>query len=56
MGIKDGFMQLDVLRKLPKDLTEPTFCGAFVSLICTLTMIILGVAEITNYLNPAVSS
>ena len=49
-------MQLDVLRKLPKDLTEPTFCGALVSLVCTLIMFLLGVSEIKTYLNPEVSS
>ena len=23
-----GFLKLDFFRKIPKDLTEPTFCGA----------------------------
>lgn len=26
--MKQSFMQLDIFRKMPKDLTEPTFCGA----------------------------
>ena len=27
--MKQSFVRLDIFRKLPKDLTEPTFCGAF---------------------------
>lgn len=23
------FAKMDIFRKMPKDLTEPTFCGAF---------------------------
>jgi len=26
--MKQTFVRLDIFRKLPKDLTEPTFCGA----------------------------
>jgi len=26
--MKDSVLKLDIFRKLPKDLTEPTFCGA----------------------------
>lgn len=28
MSFKNSFVKLDVFRKMPKDLTEPTFCGA----------------------------
>lgn len=28
MPFKDSFVRLDVFRKMPKDLTEPTFFGA----------------------------
>jgi hypothetical protein len=28
MSFKDSFIRFDVFRKMPKDLTEPTFCGA----------------------------
>lgn len=28
MSFKESFMRFDVFRKMPKDLTEPTFCGA----------------------------
>jgi hypothetical protein len=49
-------MQLDALRKLPKDLTEPTFCGAIVSLICTCVLTILSATEVRNYLWPDVHS
>ena len=36
---------LDVYRKLPSDLTEPTISGAMVSVFSTLIMIILFVSE-----------
>lgn len=48
--------KLDIFRKLPKDLTEPTFCGALVSVVCTFIMIFLGVSEIHKYLVPDVTS
>ena len=35
---------------MPRDLTEPTFCGAIVSIICTLILISLTIFEIQNYL------
>lgn len=28
MSIGGALLRLDIFRKLPKDLTEPTFCGA----------------------------
>lgn len=28
MSLKDSIARFDVFRKMPKDLTEPTFCGA----------------------------
>lgn len=28
MSFKNSFMRFDVFRKMPKDLTEPTFFGA----------------------------
>ena len=35
---------------MPKDLTEPTFCGAIVSVICTIVLLGLSIFEIQNYL------
>ena len=28
MPFKDSFVRMDIFRKMPKDLTEPTFFGA----------------------------
>jgi len=51
-----ALLKLDVFRKLPKDLTEPTFCGAVVSVICTVALVLLSITEIRTYLSPATSS
>lgn len=47
MAFKGLFMRLDVFRKLPKDLTEPTFCGAIVSVACTAFIFALLFSEVT---------
>ena len=36
---------------MPRDLTEPTFCGALVSIICTFVLISLSIYEIQSYVN-----
>jgi hypothetical protein len=35
---------------MPRDLTEPTFCGAVVSIVCTIVLIGLASFEIQNYM------
>ena len=35
MSLKNNFMRFDVFRKMPKDLTEPTFFGAIGTLLYT---------------------
>jgi len=47
---------LDVFRSLPKDLTEPTYCGGLISLICTGVIVVLGVQETTTYIRSSTSS
>jgi hypothetical protein len=42
--------KFDIFRKMPRDLTEPTFCGALVSIICTFVLVGLGIFEIQSYL------
>ena len=53
---------MDIFRKLPKDLTEPTFCGALgkyktsiiiniVSFACTVVLIMLCMAEVGRYMS-----
>ena len=51
-----AFLNLDVFRKLPKDLSEPTFCGALVSVICAAVLVLLTVTEVHTYLKPQTSS
>jgi hypothetical protein len=61
----NSFKWLDIFRKLPKDLTEPTFCGALgnlkiidllVSIACTVMITFLGFSEIKNYVSCETSS
>ena len=58
--MKQSFVRLDIFRKLPKDLTEPTFCGALgnfisyfkfvlVSFACTIVLSLLCISEIGRY-------
>ena len=35
---------------MPRDLTEPTFCGAVVSILCTILLVGLTAFEIQNYM------
>ena len=45
-----SFKKFDIFRKMPRDLTEPTFCGAIVSIICTFVLVSLTIFEIQSYL------
>ena len=47
-----AFLKLDVFRKLPKDLSEPTFCGAVVSVVCAVVLVLLSITEVHNYMKP----
>lgn len=60
--MKYSLLKLDVFRKMPKDLTEPTFCGAvgkksiceiilsnIVSMMCTGLLILLCSTELEKY-------
>ena len=51
-----SFKNFDIFRKMPKDLTEPTFCGAIVSVVCTFFLISLSVFEISKYINASSSA
>jgi hypothetical protein len=52
----DVFMKLDIFRKLPRDLTEPTFCGALVSIVCSVVLVLLGISEVKTYMSNETSS
>jgi hypothetical protein len=43
-------VKLDIFRKMPKDLTEPTFCGALVSFVCTIVLGTLILTEVSRFL------
>ena len=49
-------MRLDIYRRLPKDLTEPTFCGAFLSVLCTLFLACLCLSEVSRYLQVGIQT
>jgi hypothetical protein len=66
-----GFAKLDFFRKMPKDLTEPTFCGAIgkhldtlgystlyniVSTVCTVIIGVLCFTEIMRYFSVDIKS
>ena len=44
-GVKGKLRQLDIYRKLPADLTEPTMSGALVSILSTIIMVFLFMTE-----------
>ena len=44
-----GFKRFDILKKMPRELTEPTIFGALVSIICTVVLVGLTIFEIQNY-------
>lgn len=59
---RGSLARLDIFKRVPKDLTEPTFCGALcktfiilkpfiVSTICFGILIILSMTEVSRYLN-----
>lgn len=48
---KTCFLQrLDIYRKVPQDLTEPTTSGAIISLVCVLVIISLLVVELKHFM------
>lgn len=42
--------RLDIYRKVPQDLTEPTLSGAIISLLCVSLIIILFFVELRHFL------
>lgn len=42
--------RLDVYRKVPKDLTQPTLTGALISVLCCLAILVLLVSELFRFL------
>ncbi|XP_054168482.1 endoplasmic reticulum-Golgi intermediate compartment protein 1-like isoform X2 [Oppia nitens] len=48
--------RLDVYRKIPQDLTQPTVTGAFISICCLLIISYLFIAELVAFISTEVSS
>uniref|UniRef100_V9LDF9 Endoplasmic reticulum-Golgi intermediate compartment protein n=1 Tax=Callorhinchus milii TaxID=7868 RepID=V9LDF9_CALMI len=42
--------RFDIYRKVPKDLTQPTYTGAFISVCCCLFMLFLFLSELTGFI------
>ncbi len=51
-----GFLKMDFFRHMPKDLTEPTFCGAIVSVVCSFVIAFLCISETISYFSVNVHS
>lgn len=49
-----NFRRLDIYRKVPKDLTQPTASGAVISILCVAFMTILFVSELIDFLTPEI--
>lgn len=49
-----NFKRLDIYRKVPKDLTQPTVSGAIISICCVAFMTILFVSELIDFLTPII--
>lgn len=48
--------KLDIYRKVPKDLTQPTLAGAVISIFCVLFILFLLVSEFMFFISPDISS
>uniref|UniRef100_A0A8I3MH36 Endoplasmic reticulum-Golgi intermediate compartment protein n=1 Tax=Canis lupus familiaris TaxID=9615 RepID=A0A8I3MH36_CANLF len=48
-------MGFDIYRKVPKDLTQPTYTGAIISICCCLFILFLFLSELTGFITTEVS-
>lgn len=48
--------RLDIYRKIPKDLTQPTYTGACISILSCLFLSYLFIAELSSFLQPEIIS
>ncbi|CAD8177444.1 unnamed protein product [Paramecium pentaurelia] len=49
-GVQSRLRKLDIYRKLPADLTEPTTAGALISVISTIVIVVLFITELQAYI------
>jgi hypothetical protein len=54
--VKEKLKKLDVYRKVPTDLTEPTLSGAIVSIVAASFMVLLFFSELSEYLRVTTQS
>ena len=45
-GVQKRLQSLDIYRKLPSDLTEPTMSGALISIVSTVLIALLFITEL----------
>lgn len=50
------FRRLDIYRKVPKDLTQPTTAGAIISVVGSLFIFFLFISELASFINVEVTS
>lgn len=48
--------RFDIYRKVPKDLTQPTYTGACISICCVSFMLLLALSELSTFVSPQISS
>ncbi|XP_023392914.1 endoplasmic reticulum-Golgi intermediate compartment protein 1 [Pteropus vampyrus] len=48
------FRRFDIYRKVPKDLTQPTYTGAIISICCCVFILFLFLSELTGFLTTEV--
>ncbi|OQV25923.1 Endoplasmic reticulum-Golgi intermediate compartment protein 1 [Hypsibius exemplaris] len=48
--------RLDIYRKVPKDLTQPTLTGALISVFCVLFIVFLLISEFLMFITPEIQS
>uniref|UniRef100_A0A3B4X8E2 Endoplasmic reticulum-Golgi intermediate compartment protein n=1 Tax=Seriola lalandi dorsalis TaxID=1841481 RepID=A0A3B4X8E2_SERLL len=44
------YRRFDIYRKVPKDLTQPTYTGAFISILCCVFILFLFLSELTGFI------
>ena len=50
------FKRLDIYRKVPKDLTQPTLTGAIISICCVIFICLMLVTELLWFISPDIRS
>ncbi|KAH0520795.1 Endoplasmic reticulum-Golgi intermediate compartment protein 1 [Microtus ochrogaster] len=52
--LMDHGIEFDIYRKVPKDLTQPTYTGAIISICCCLFILFLFLSELTGFITTEV--